>query len=333
MKEKRYFAGANTVNGFVSYYNEIFKPCKFIYVIKGGSGTGKSRLMREVAIFAESEGADVEYFYCSFDPESLDGIIINRELAVIDGTAPHVYEPTLPGIKENIIDLGAFWNEGKLRESESEIRELLNDKRQCFDLAYSYLNAVGALERVKEKISNKYIKMDEISANAAKAVSEIKPSEKGRDRVRIVSALGRKGLYCFNTFKDISTRRITLYNKFGEGYAYLEAVKKEAERFGISTTVSYHPLFPWRINALVLGEECSLFVEESAKGSVSEAEEIDKQINALVKKAEGCLTEASNVHFNIESIYVSAMDFVKKESFTSDFIDKLRSSNALTNIK
>ena len=113
----------------------------------------------------------------------------------------------------------------------------------------------------------------------------------------------------------------------------LEAVKKEAERFGISTTVSYHPLFPWRINALVLGEECSLFVEESAKGSVSEAEEIDKQINALVKKAEGCLTEASNVHFNIESIYVSAMDFVKKESFTSDFIDKLRSSNALTNIK
>ena len=263
----------------------------------------------------------------------MDGIIINRELAVIDGTAPHVYEPTLPGVKENIIDLGAFWDEGKLREHRDEIKELINSKKQCFDRAYSYLNAVGALDLVKAKIANKYIKMDEISADASKMVSEIKPSKKGKSCVRMISAFGRSGSVCFDTFKNISKRSITLYNKFGEGYAYLEAVKKEAESFGVPTTVSYHPLYPWRINALVLCEECSLFVDESEKCSACEIEEIDGQINSLVKKAEGYLMKASTIHFDIEKIYISAMDFGKKEKFTMDFIDKLRSSNALTNIK
>ena len=42
MSEKKYFAAANTVDGFVSYYDEIFVKCSRVYIIKGGSGTGKS---------------------------------------------------------------------------------------------------------------------------------------------------------------------------------------------------------------------------------------------------------------------------------------------------
>ena len=123
-----YFAGANTVNGFVSYYGQIFGEIERTYIIKGGSGTGKSRLMKEIADAAESKGREVEYFYCSFYPSSVDGIIVDGSLAVIDGTAPHVYEPSLPGVKENLIDLGAFWDEKILACRGDEIRTLLRRK-------------------------------------------------------------------------------------------------------------------------------------------------------------------------------------------------------------
>ena len=47
---KKFFAAANSFNGFVSYFDCIFDSKDFskIYVLKGGPGTGKSSLMRSV---------------------------------------------------------------------------------------------------------------------------------------------------------------------------------------------------------------------------------------------------------------------------------------------
>ena len=191
--KRSYFAGANTTKGFVSYYRQIFGEPERIYVIKGGSGTGKSRLMKEIADEAEKKEREVEYFYCSFDPASLDGIIIDGSLAVIDGTAPHVYEPTIVGIKENLVDLGAFWDEEVLRARGEEIKESLKAKKQCFKYAYSYLSVIGAIDRAKSNMIDKYINRDRIGANAADLLSEIKPPKKGKSGIRIVSALGMKG--------------------------------------------------------------------------------------------------------------------------------------------
>lgn len=331
-KEKRYFAGANTTKGFVSYYDEIFKPCSSIYVIKGGSGTGKSRLMREIADRAESVGNDVEYFYCSFDPLSLDGIIINRSLAVIDGTAPHVYEPSLPGIKENLIDLGVFWNANKLREHSEEIISFINDKKHCFDMAYSYLSSVGALDTARRKILDKYIDRDKIYSVAAKTVSDIKPQKSGNSGVRIISALGRSGRVKFDTYDQTDSQSITVRDDLGEGHLYLEAIKTEAERFGVPVTVSYDPLYAGRMNALMIGDSASVFVEEKKdglpayveKGEKKEVEEIDAQTEVLLGKAEKWLERASKIHFEIEKFYVSAMDFDKKEEFTRGFINSLQ---------
>ena len=323
MKEKRYFAGANTTKGFVSYYDKIFKPCSYIYVIKGGSGTGKSRLMREVAEFAESCGKDVEYFYCSFDPLSLDGIIIDAEIAIIDGTAPHVYEPTIPGAYENIIDLGAFWDESKLRERGADIKSFIGKKKACFDMAYSYLSAVGALDTVKRKILDKYIEKEKISTEAAKMVSEINPSKKGNDGVRIISALGRSGKVRFDTFNDIASKSIKIDNSLGAGHIYLAEIKKEAERFGIPVTVSYDPLFAGRLNAVMLGDHC-FFVDDFERSNIDDVIEIDVTIKSLIKKAEVYLESAARIHFEIEKLYVAAMDFDKKEEFTRGFINKLK---------
>ena len=106
------FAAANSGKGFTSFYGEIFNSdsIKRRYLIKGGPGTGKSTFMRRVAVAAEGKGDLVEYYRCSSDPSSLDGIIINKTVAIIDSTAPHSEEAELVGAKDSLIDLGAFWN-------------------------------------------------------------------------------------------------------------------------------------------------------------------------------------------------------------------------------
>ena len=113
-------------------------------------------------------------------------------------------------------------------------------------------------------------------------------------------------------------------NKFGEGYLYLEEIKKEAKRMGIPSLVSYHPVLADRINAVMVGEDCAFIAYDPDKSPVSDAEEIDVQINTLLKKAEVWLSSAAHLHFDIEKLYVTAMNFDKKETFTVEFINKLK---------
>lgn len=89
-----YFSGGNTASGFVSYYDYIFRELDRLYIIKGAPGTGKSKLMRDIANEADNRSYKVEYYHCSSDPDSLDGIIIRDiSVGVLDGTAPHVGVP------------------------------------------------------------------------------------------------------------------------------------------------------------------------------------------------------------------------------------------------
>ena len=333
--KKNFFAGANTVNGFVSYYDKVFGECEKIYIIKGGSGTGKSSLMKTVAAAAESKGREVEYFYCSFDPASLDGIIIDGIIAIIDGTAPHVYEPTLPGAKENLVDLGAFWDEAILRARGEEIKELLAAKKQCFKSAYAYLSAVGAMDHIKRNIVDKYIIRDNIAANAADLLSELKPPKKGKSGIRLVSSLGMKGRVKFDTFENIAPKTLTLYDSLGVGYLYLEALKKEAERLGIPTNISYDPLFENRPDALLLGDSVAVVLSSDSgderfsayedllhEKEKNELAELGTQSKYFESNAVEHLKKASEIHFGIENIFISAMDFERKEAFSRDFIRK-----------
>ena len=49
---EKYFAAANSYKGFKSYFDRIFAPEQFdrIYIIKGGPGTGKSSIMKNIVL-------------------------------------------------------------------------------------------------------------------------------------------------------------------------------------------------------------------------------------------------------------------------------------------
>ena len=265
-EKKSYFAAANTVNGFVSYYNDIFGKCERVYIIKGGSGTGKSRFMREIADYAGGKESceSVEYFYCSFDPGSLDGIIINDRVAVIDGTAPHIYEPTVPGAKEDLLDFGVFWNSKMLGEKKDELSSLMGRKKECFERAYKYLSSYGSLWEMRRSILINYLDTVGLRVDAAKRVSELEEHGTGEIRIRPVRAFGMKGIV--ETSRKSADNRITVKDSLGIGYLWLEAIILETKKYHLPIEISFDPLFAYSPSKVVVDNktEFSLTTDDDA---------------------------------------------------------------------
>jgi len=72
------YPGGNTPQGFFSYYNYILsqRNARKLYCIKGGPGTGKSTMMKEIGKYFEGKGEAIDFFWCSSDPDSLDGVLL-----------------------------------------------------------------------------------------------------------------------------------------------------------------------------------------------------------------------------------------------------------------
>ncbi len=117
-KIRKIFPGANTSNGFYSYFDYIIpKDVNRIFCLKGGPGVGKSSLMKKVARDFVEKGYDVEVFPCSSDPSSLDAVVIEKlKVVLLDATAPHIVDPKIPGAIDEIVNFGDFWNMDNLEK-------------------------------------------------------------------------------------------------------------------------------------------------------------------------------------------------------------------------
>lgn len=149
---KKVFPGGNTYKGFYSLYDYIIKTdATRIFVIKGGPGVGKSTFMRKIGEAMLEQGYDVEFHCCSSDNGSLDGVVIPAvQVALLDGTAPHIVDPKNPGVVDEIIYLGDYWNEEGLKTHKKEILSLNREISRLFCRAYSYLSAAHLfLEEVR----------------------------------------------------------------------------------------------------------------------------------------------------------------------------------------
>lgn len=140
---KKYFPGSNSAYGFYSFYDQIIADdATRKYIIKGGPGVGKSTFMRSIAERYLGMGYDLEFHCCSSDNDSLDGIVIPLlGIACIDGTAPHTVDPRNPGVVDEIIHLGDFWDEKGILRHRKAILKTNREKSRLFRRAYKYLAA------------------------------------------------------------------------------------------------------------------------------------------------------------------------------------------------
>lgn len=195
--KRNIFPGGNTPYGFHSYYNYIMPQNKAekIFCLKGGPGTGKSTIMKAIGEHFIDKGEDVDFLWCSSDPDSLDGVVIrDRNTAVVDGTAPHIVDPKNPGAVDMIKDLGAYWDESLLRESRESILRCNEEAGAYFRLAYGYLRCAGVYHGFLTEITESTVsETDRYDAEMQLelALDNITHIKRAESRARNDHAMGR----------------------------------------------------------------------------------------------------------------------------------------------
>ena len=343
MSEK-YFIASNSSEGFCSYYGDTFEISKFskIYAIKGGSGTGKAFFMKEIAKRAEERGFSVRYIYCSSDSSSLDAIIINEpKIAVLDGTAPHIYEPALVGAVDSIVDLGKFLNSDMLSKSRKQIESILNKKKRGFNSAYRYLKAYHLLSENIEALIYPALKLEKIRKYATGLAKGIEEG-KGEIEHRLVRAIGMRGLSSFDTYYENAKIYYEINDYFDSAHVLLDEIFNAFRQKRADMYISNNPIIRERLDTLYTAKQ-GLCFEISNQGrsdarkinmkrfvDLDEISKIRQEYRAIARLRDDALNMAldefekiKKYHFILEKIYGSAMDFDAKEKFTEQFFNKI----------
>lgn len=341
---EQYFAASNSSEGFYSYYDEIFNPEMFykIYVIKGGSGTGKAFFMKEIARCAELNGFSVKYIYCSSDADSLDGIVINEQkIAVLDGTFPHIYEPKYVGAVESFVNLADFLDEKMLSSSRKVIENISLEKKRGFERAYREL---AAYRKISENIADivlPCLKLEKMKKYAARFSEGL---EKGNEKEEhlLTRSIGMRGLSSFDTYFEKAGIYYEINDYFETAHFMMREIYSSMKEKKVDLCISNNPIIRERIDILCAKESGLTFeitnrMDDSARSinmrrfvDGSSISKIRQQYRSLSRVRDNILNlaldEFENIkkyHFILEEIYGSAMNFEAKEQFTREFCNKI----------
>ncbi len=334
---RKYFLGGNTPKGFFSYYDYLIsqREARKIFVLKGGPGTGKSTLMKKIGKWAEENGFDADYIYCSSDPESLDGIVVpDMKIAMVDGTSPHIVDPKTPGAVDTIVHLGNLWNEKNMQKNKEEIisiNEMISEK---FGLAYEHLKAAGVLHGTLSKVYRQVMKKDDVNSVADEIIyTEIKGISRegtGFKRKLFASAFCPSG-YISHARTISCGKKYVLQGSCSP--VVTEKLAKAFYDYGYNTEIFYNPLAPDSeiLHIYVPELNVGIFTQEITGGVSGEgaivfdlskmldkylldeySEEIDncrQALNIQTEQACAVIKQAKALHDKLECCYIPNMDF------------------------
>lgn len=336
----KYLLGANSCEGFVSYFGESFNRTDGwrALIIKGGPGTGKSTFMKKIAEKAVNSGLEAELCVCSSDPQSLDGVIIkDKKTVILDGTAPHVVEPIYPGACEEIVNLGEFWRGEDMRKNASEIISSTNKNQKLHKTASGYIQAAGELICDNLKLSSSYTDLnsaEQFGKRIAQKLFVKKKNFKPYEWVRFIGGISPQGIEAYaDTVENFYKNIIIIDDKYGAAAnAVMNSVRKTVLERGYEIITLKNPFLPSKLIDHILVPELSLaFVTENEYIKFSSSQ---RRIHArrfadvelmhrlrgrmlfnrrvareLLAGASKTLALAKAEHDTLESYYINAMDF------------------------
>jgi len=339
LEGKHIFAGSNSEKGFFSYFDYIIKPedAKRIYILKGGPGVGKSSFMKKFGAKISSLGHEVEYIHCSSDENSLDGLVIpNLKIAFVDGTAPHTVDPKLPGAADEIINLGAFLDNGQLEKHKEQIIQINKNKSNLYKSAYRYLESAGLILEEINSIYDRYMDADKFDSLCDKVINKLLPEDKSKNKLGNVRKMFLES-YTSNgyvKYTDYCCSNSKIWAIIGESTNYksklLERVVHESANKGFYTECYYCPLTPEKLQHVYIPELNIMFKSEenimdlnydetinlhqimdleNLKIHISEIENNLHLFDLLIKNALNKLSETAKYHQLLEVFYVNSMDF------------------------
>lgn len=349
-----FFLAANSAQGFFSLFNELYSADEGwkAYIIKGGPGTGKSGLMRKVAKAAEDRGYTVERIICSSDPDSLDAVIIpEKKICFADGTAPHVMEAKYPGAVEDIINLGQFWNSKLLESNREHIITLTNCNKALHAKSARYVSACFQSSADSMNILKSAVDYKTIDNFASRFIARNCQctNSLGLQKNRLLSGITPKG---FITLFDTAIHYCDRIYAVNDEDTYISSVLMESLRRcaisnGIDVISCLNPLSPQGnpLHIILPEERIGFFTSNSvhnfksiAYKNINTSRFVNKDIisahkqrllfnrkvsSEMLSEAVKLLEKAKNVHDDLETNYIKAMNFDELNKYTDNLIDML----------
>lgn len=351
MSEK-YFLGCFSPEGFKGYLGEEIKNSDYKTVIlKGGAGCGKSSFMKKVSAYFRDKDEVVE-FYCSSDPDSLDGVLLKKRKRIItDGTAPHVFEPVFPGVKEKILNLGDCWEEKKLCVSSDKIIDITKEHKKHMERTKRYVKALSSVFQDTCSIAEESIlkaKLEGFVSRLIKKLAVKKSDIKSTASVRQLSALTPYG---YKTLTDgLSDYEIYLINDsyYSSADCILKSLTEHFTSRGKKVYISPLCLFDSTVYEHIIIPELKLAFLSSNPLTSLKLDNVkvinahrfyDKQHISLRKarlklnkkaccdltlEASRSMKTALKIHNELEKYYIYAMDFDKVGRLCQKTIDDFR---------
>lgn len=349
----KYFLASNSCEGFVSDFGNCYNPSDNwkAYIIKGGPGTGKSSFMKYLALKGEEKKLKIILCPCSSDPDSLDAVIFpDIKTVILDGTAPHTLDPVLPGVCEEILNFGQFWQADKLEDYRKDIISVTKENKAYHKSASKYFKSAGALISDNLNLALSITDKEKVNRFANKLCNKYIPTRKGfsYEWVRYLGGLTPKGVVAFgNTALNQCENTVIIADRLGAVSSVLfSKIRDHALNSGYEIITVKNPFLPSALLDGILIPELSLaFLREYEymhlntdirrihsrrfinADSLSRHKTHFKLNERIVRQllVSGCeaLNQAKRVHDKLEKYYISAMDFSKLTAFAEDFAGKL----------
>lgn len=355
MHDIKFFLGAANAREYVSYFPQVYIPseCGRYFILKGGPGTGKSSFMKKCADEIEKEGFSVHKIVCASDPSSLDAVLFPElNSGIFDGTAPHVMDPVLPGICDEIVNLGAFWDSSLLRESKESLISLTLQNSRLHKKAADFLYVASRFDKENLKTATRALDREKLDRYITRLCArEIGVSEKGSGRLhrRFLSAVTPCGVVMLgDTVVALAEKIIVIREEFSCVSPFITAgMCAYALQNGFDVIVCFCPLFPKEKIEHIFIPELSLciyssnsyhpapkefgrqvhsvrFLDDETLIQKKEYTDFNKKAKSeLISEAVQKLKAAKLVHDEMEKYYIDAMDFDAVEETRKKTVSKL----------
>ena len=306
--DMKIFLAANSAEGFISHFGDCYDPADGwkAFIIKGGPGTGKSSFMKKVREKALKNNIVVDEIYCASDPSSLDGLILpEKKTVIMDGTSPHVVEPRLPGVCECILDFGSFWDSRILEKERDIILSLTKENKKLHKNASRYIKAAGEVMLVELFRGKRDTRQ---SSEDFKSIPTV--GQEGKRRNFFLGGITPQGIKYFKNF----SAEDTIYTDKAE---LLSLLAKTAQERGHEVIVFKNPVLPGLLTDGVYIPSLSLF---AAKENPLPKEGLAFELLKLASKE---IEKAKILHDQLESFYISAMDFEKLNTYCDKVLTEI----------
>ncbi len=336
-RTRHLFPGSNTAAGFAGFFESLRGAARRTVILKGGPGVGKSTLMGRVGKHYERRGVETAYYHCSGDPDSLDAVAVPAAgLLVMDGTAPHIVDPALPGARDGILNLGECLDQDQLACQAEEIAALNRAIAGCYARAYRYLRAALAVKQDAAAVYEAALPEKEKRALQRGLTALLPPSGPGGESHAFCQAITWKGVVQ-ETDALMNETVCCLDVPWGfDADALLRPVWEAAEQQGIARIAWHDPLDAGKLGHVTAGGtvfttavmmDGVLFTPDMDEGALRrEASRLafDRAAcDLMLNQAVEALAQAKQKHDELERYYIDAMDYDRLEEIQRAFLSSL----------